>query len=42
MKYTDDSKTLIIFFSAYRLTQIAHDFVSEASNLPWNQQKQSY
>lgn len=42
MNYTDDSKTLIIFFSAYRLTQIAHDFVSEASNLPWNQQKQSY
>lgn len=30
-KYIDDTKNLIVFFSAYRLTQIAHDFVKEIS-----------
>lgn len=31
-KYTDDTKTLIVFFSAYRLTEIAHKFVDDLKN----------
>lgn len=30
-KYTNDTNTLIVFFSAYRLTQVAHDFVERVT-----------